>query len=284
MTQSTDTLNLLQPPFYQWDSTAYDLEADAPSIGVAVDSAYSIYMVHDTPVERDSVVRPSLFTGHELPVRSSAVTPRVDAAPQAWVFVLVMFLAAMTTLYYRQRKIRLGEMFHALIDSRAMDRMLRNNNLTRSSQLAPMGLLLVVTAALAIHQLAMAHTGWVGYLLLSAALALGYYLRNGLIRLLATIFDDNAAVGFYIASNYLYHLILATATLPLLLLILYMPFGHTAFVYSLAALVAVEFVMRLVRGLKLFLTQSSGSHFYLFYYLCIVEIAPILLITKWLIE
>ena len=282
MNTAEDTLDLTQVPFYQWDSIPYDLEVEAPEVGVATDSTFGVYMLRDTTAVRESVERPSLFAGHELPV-NQPLAERAATAPQAWVFVVLVALMAVTTLYYRQSKIRFGEMLRSLFDSRAMDRMMRNNNLTRSSQLAPMGMLLAVTAALPVHQLALARTGFVGYLLLAVGLVLAYYLRNGVIRLLAAIFDDTAATGSYIASNYLYHLVLATVMLPLLLPLLYMPFGRETFTYILAILVVIAFVMRLIRGMKLFLTQSSGSYFYLFYYLCIVEIAPILLMAKWLI-
>ncbi|MCR5444075.1 MAG: DUF4271 domain-containing protein [Bacteroidales bacterium] len=281
---TTDTLNLAHLPFYQWDSIPYDLEADAPNMGVAVDTAYSAYLLADSPVEHDSVVRQSMFTGHELVRDTGSLAPRFNDAAPAWVFVVLVAFVALATFYYRQRKIRFGELLQSLFDSRAMDRMLRNNNLTRSAQLAPMGILLAITLALPVHQMALAGTGFVGYLILAVALVLAYFLRNGVIRLLAAVFDNSEAAGLYIASNYLYHFTLATATLPLLLLFFYMPFGKSVVLYMVAALVIIEFLIRLFRGLKLFLTQSRNSQFYLFYYLCIVEIVPILLLIKWLIE
>ena len=182
MNTAEDTPDLTQVPFYQWDSIPYDLEVEAPEVGVATDSTFGVYMLRDTTAVRESVERPSLFAGHELPV-NQPLAERAATAPQAWVFVVLVALMAVTTLYYRQSKIRFGEMLRSLFDSRAMDRMMRNNNLTRSSQLAPMGLLLAVTAALPVHQLALARTGFVGYLLLAVGLVLAYYLRNGVIRL-----------------------------------------------------------------------------------------------------
>ena len=279
-----DTLDLGAQPFYLWDSIPYDVEANAPDPGVAVDSAYSYFLVPNHETAIDSFVRPSLFAGHSLAVGHDSLATRPDAATPMWVFPLLLLLVTLVTLYHRLNKLRFGTLLSALVDSRAMDRMLRNNNLTRTVQLIPAGLLMVATLALPVHQLAMARTGFVGYLLLTLAVTGAYLLRNGLLRLFGTIFDDEGTVGFYITSTYLYHLTLATLAMPLLFPLFYLPFGRSTLYYILLALVVIGFVVRLFRGLKLFLTQSSGSQFYLFYYLCIVELAPILVLIKLIVE
>lgn len=276
-----DTLSLSPTAFYQWDSIPYPIEEHTPDPGVATDSCYSLYMVQGEAV--DTLVRPSMFTGHGLDQIHGGMTIRTFLGLESWIFVLLVVLTALLTLYYRQHKLHIADMLQSLFDSRAMDRMLRNNNLTRTIQLIPIGLLVVAGIALPVHLVAMRHTGIMGYLLLWAAVAAAYLLRNGIIRLLGAIFDDHA-VDSYITSNYLYHLALATLVLPLAFLYCYMPYGHDAIGYGLLGVTLLEFLLRLFRGMKLFLTQSTASHFYLFYYLCSVELVPILVLIKWLIE
>ena len=41
--------------------------------------------------------------------------------------------------------------------------------------------------------------------------------------------------------------------------------------------------MRLVQGVKIFLTHANGVGFYLFYYLCIVELVPVVVLLRVLI-
>ena len=48
----------------------------------------------------------------------------------------------------------------------------------------------------------------------------------------------------------------------------------------LAGILGLLFVVRLIRGLQLILTFSKTPKFYLFYYLCILEIVPIIIIIK----
>ena len=228
------------------------------------------------------IQRPSLFTGHTLVQHDNGLQTRTDNTAPAWIFAILVLLSALLCIYYRLHKITAKNLLHSLVDSRAMDRMLRNNNMPRIVQLIPMGLLMVASLSLPVAHFS-DHIPFGSYLLLSAAAMLAYLLRNLLLRLFGTIFDDNTAVVSYITSNYLYHLVLASVTLPLLFLFFYLPRGNVA-LDILAGLIVLEFILRLVRGLKLFLTQSSNAHFYLFYYLCIVEIIPILVLIKQIIN
>mgnify|MGYP002622518618 CR=1 FL=1 len=270
--------------FYQFDTVPYALETGLPDAGVAVDSGFSRYFVPDYGVLPEAGERPSLFVGHTLDVQHQALVERTVQGAPMWVFALLLILTALTMFYYRQHKLRLKDLLASLVDSRAMDRMLRNNSLTRVAQLVPMALLMLACLALPVYDVALSGTGVPGYLLLTAALAALYLLRNGLMSLLGRVFDDQAAVAGYITNNYLYHLVLATVLLPLLFLMTYMPHGGGVMQWIVLMVVILEFLLRVVRGLKVFFTQTSCSHFYLFYYLCIVETAPILVLIKWLIE
>lgn len=272
-----DTLNA----FYQWDSLPYPVETPAPDPGMATDSAFGLYIVPQVDAVHDTLVRTSLFEGHGLRLRNTGLLERVADGSPVWVFVLLVLLVALATLYFRMHKLRLRDVLASLVDVRAMDRMLRNTNMARTVALLPAGLLMLAGLALPVHQMALAATGIGGYLLLLAALTAFYLLRNGVMRLLATAFDDRQAVGLYITSNYLFHLTLAILMLPLLFLQAYLPVGADAVRWVMAGLAAIEFVVRLVRGMNVFLTNSSCSHLYLFYYLCTVEIVPILVLVKW---
>ncbi|MBR4774030.1 MAG: DUF4271 domain-containing protein [Bacteroidales bacterium] len=273
-----DTLNLTTLPFYQWDTFVPVLEE--ADMGVYQSMMDSIFREGDSAVQQQ---RPSLFREHTLVPHDTHLLVRPDKSSPSWTFVLLVFLAGLLCLYYRVHKITIGHLLHSIVDSRAMDRMLRGNNMTRTVQMVPMGLLLIASLALPVAYFT-DRLPFASYLTLSAVAMLAYLLRNLLLRILGTIFDDNAAVTTYITNNYLYHLVLASVTIPLLFLFFYLPWSNEVVLDILAGLIGLEFVMRLFRGMKLFLTQSSNAHFYLFYYLCIVEIVPILVLIKQIID
>lgn len=276
-----DTLDLSTLPFYQWETDTAGADSCEFVWLQAMDSLFAqrpAAEVHE---------RPSLFRGHTLQVTNNAPLSRNDGTAAPWIFITLTLFTALLCLYYRICKIKMKELLPSAVDSRSMDRLLRNHNMTHSTQLFPMGALLTTAVALPLSTLLAPTLQWnpvLTYLLLAVGLALAYLLRNGLMRLLGTVFDGSEAVSLYITSNYLYHLILATVLIPLLYLHFYLPNGQTVLLYVIGAVAAVVFLARLIRGLKVFLTQSSASHFYLFYYLCIVETAPFLVVLKYIIS
>lgn len=274
-----DTLTC-QLPFYLWDTTAsVDTQpSHEVNVGIPLDSIFPTI----EPVEPQP--RQSLFTHHGLVVQHEHLTPRNDSTAPTWIFVLLMVLTLLTFLYNNIHKIKVGELLKTTIDNRAMERLVRENNLSRAAALMPIGLLLCATLGVVIYSAAMNHTGLTGYLLASAALAIGYLLRNAVLRLLGNVFFHKEAISEYITSNYLYHLVLTMALVPVLFLLVYLPWGHTVVLSIAIGMVALTFLMRFIRGAKLFLTISKSFSIYLFYYLCTVEFVPILLLLGWFIE
>ena len=90
-------------------------------------------------------------------------------------------------------------------------------------------------------------------------------------------------VALYMTNNYFYNLMEATVTTILLYPFFYLPGAQATMLIVIGAFLAFAFVIRFVRGVKVFLTLKNSSCFYLFYYLCIVEITPILVVIKWFI-
>ena len=280
----SDSIALSAQPFYQWDTIPYSKESTTPDLGLAATDTFSLFFLPDSTLSGEPIVRPSLFKEHALAVQHDGLQTRTDTMAPAWVFGVLVTLLVLLTVYYRTTKLHFKSLVPLLFDSRAMDRTLRNNNLNSRIRFVPMGVLMLACLAVALQQTAFAKTGIGGYLLLLAGAEALYLLRNGLLRLLAMVFDNNSAIDLYITSNYLYHLALATLALPILFLVTYAPFGQTVALTILEVVVVLELIIRLFRGMKLFLTQSSGPYVFLFYYLCIVEIAPILVLIKWIIE
>lgn len=275
---TADTLQIDALHFYQWDSLTVAPVEHTANIGLPMDSIFRPF------AESEQVYRQSLFTGHELPMQNNIRQERAQEVAPVWNFIVVLLLCGLLVLYFKMRKITIQEVIKSAVDQRAMDRMIRSNNLNRNYLLLPMGALMIAAVGMGIWQSAMTHTGIGGYLLLSAALSVAYILRNSLLRLFGNVFDNPQAISYYIISNYIYHLILAVITTVLLFPLIYFPNGSEFFSYLFFSLVGLCFLIRLLRGIKIFLTQSKSFNFHLFYYLCIVEIIPYIVLLKWIIS
>ena len=272
---TNDTLDLTTQPFWQWST--HEMPTTEVDTGIPFDS------IHRPREVMDTVFRKSLFQRHTLQVQHQTMTVRPDNNEPTWIFVSLLLLTGLICIYYHLRKIKFATLLKALVDRRVMDRLVRDCNLNRTVIMLPMGLLLVATCCLPVHRIAMAQTGWVGYLLLIAGIGLLYILRNSILRLLGNTFENRQGIILYITNNYLFHLMEATVTIALLFPFFYLPGARTAMAFITGGFVAIAFLVRLFRGVKIFLTLPNSSNFYLFYYLCIVELIPILALIKWII-
>ena len=274
MTQQTnDTLNLNALPFWQWQSAT--LENESMNTGIPFDSIHPVQELSDTTFHA------SIIAPHNLPVVHNGIQNRPDNIAPAWTFVVLLLFSALTCLIFRLRNIKLGHLLKSSVDLRFMERLVRECNLNRTTTMLPMGLMLVAELCLPIHQTFMAESGIPGYLGLFLAVGMLYIVRNWLLRLLGNTFGNKHGINLYITSNYLIHLIEATIVITILFLYFYLLGGRTLMSWILIIFLCLGFLTRFIRSVKIFLTHSNGSYFYLFYYLCIVETIPILVTLKW---
>lgn len=274
MTQQTnDTLDMNALPFWQWQ---YSLpENEYTNVGIPSDS---IYPVHEMP---DTIYRQSMFTDHLLQVDHTTLQSRENASAPTWIFFVLLLIVGLQCLYFRIRKIKMLDLLKAAGDTRALGRLKRDSNLNFNYLWLPMGMLAVLPIVLLSQSMLLPNTGLLVYLAIMAIAELFYILRNWLLRFLGNIFDNKQGVSLYIDSNYVYHQIEGVVVVALLFLFFYLPGAKMVMLYIILGFLVLAFLMRFVRGMKVFFTHPNSSSFYLFYYLCIVEIAPILVAIKW---
>lgn len=271
--QCSDSLQ----PFYMWHD-AFPMENVDTCKGVPLDSIFAA-------VGRgELVVRQSLFSGHELVQNHTDLTVRsINAAP-AWVFVVVVLLCAALCLFYNRHKIDIVELLRSTVDMRSAGRLQRIQSLNRTGAMVPVALILAAAMALVIWAVAMPQIGLGGYLLLALVLAVAYLLRNSLLRLLAAVFDRQSTMSTYRTIGYLHHLLLSTAVVPMLFVVVYVPNAQNAALWTVGILTILVFFLRFSKGVQLFLTKTQGFSLFLFYYLCTVEVIPLLVLLKWFIS
>lgn len=267
----TDTLPPLAPPA---DSTA-----DSLHILCAYDTLF-------TPMGRiEPTLHKSLFTHHLLPVENSHEIAIQHHGTPGWFLVFIALSLFFICTFLRNKQISLVDLLHSAVDSRAMDRLLRDSNLTHASDQAIIAPLMLTPVALVAYHAFLPNVAnpWLNilhYLILLLLCCAAYYLRNSIFRLVGNAFDNPDALHLYLSSNYIYHLLYGIAATVLSFFIFYTDRVGQTFLYILFALLALLFIIRLFRGMQLFLTNSKTPKFYLFYYLCILEIVPIIIAIK----
>ena len=239
-----------------------------------------------TPVKQEQPeVRKSIFTHHQLTVKHNHEIDIHHDGTNGWFLGVIALSIFLLCIYLRRKQIDLLTLLQSAIDHRAMGRMLRDTNLTHAPDQAPIALLMLLPITLVGYYFFFPHPDnmWrdmLQYLMLYAASIVIYFTRNGIFRFIGNAFNNGEAVHTYLSSNYIYHLLYALTATAMAFFVCYTDSVGSVFFYILAGLIALLFTVRLIRGLKLILTFSKTPKVYLFYYLCILEIVPIIVITK----
>lgn len=233
-----------------------------------------------------TVTHKSLFEGHMLQVEHSEVLVRQTIDNYDWVFGVIIALVIICFLYVRNYRLPLTELIKAAFDSRVRERIARENNLSHKSSRIPMAATYTGVIALTcfyaitqyVHYEVMLDAALFGIILLVIVVVHG--VQNLLIRLFGSSFQCQEGTEEYIMNNYIFRILTSVVIIPLLLFLFFVESKPEIFLFIILGVYAVLFLIRIVRGAQIILTISNSSKFYLFYYLCTLEIAPILVLFK----
>ena len=268
----TTTLDLATLPFFQWDTQTVLTGSDAVSLGFPHDTLFPPRPTVDT------VFHTSVLAHHQLPASHQGLIERQSTGPDIWVFVTLLLLMSLTSIIYRLRGIKMQVLLQSLVNTRTMDRLARDNNLNNNIVTLPMGLMLVASLSLFHHHAIAPQTALLGYLLVTVGIGAFYILRNWLLALLGNIFDYPDEMESYIVSNYLYCIFESIVLLALLPLYFYLPGAQHAMFWVVGVTLLLLLFLRLSRSVKIFFSRPNNASFYLFYYLCTVEITPVIIV------
>lgn len=262
-----------------------------PSFAMPEDTAadQAVTCVYDsffTPIEKaEPVLHKSLFTHHQLPVRTSHEINIHHQGASGWFFGVILISVFLICSYLHHKQIKMLDLLQSAIDHRALDRLLRDTNLTHSLDLTPIALINLIPIALVGYYAFLPHSSFIlwdiaHFLLTLLACYILYFTRNGIIRFLGNAFNNAESVHTYLSSNYIFHILYGIVATVFSFFVLYTGSVGQTFLYILLGTLGLLLVARVVRGMLIILTLSKTSKFYLFYYLCILEVVPIVIIAK----
>ena len=119
------------------------------------------------------------------------------------------------------------------------------------------------------------------FLGISLSVMLLFILKIIATRLLGFVFDLQRVVREYVSILYLSYFNAALVLLPIILVLSLVPQAYAVWVIPTALIIVFcLFVFRFAKTARNLLTNHPFSKFYLFTYLCCLEIAPILILVK----
>lgn len=214
--------------------------------------------------------------------------PHQTQTGNGWIFGITVILLALMSLYLNSQRFNIREILQSIINKRVQERVFRENNM-HVNTLIPMMILYFASLALtAFYALSHYDTfGLKGITLYGALLGLlliFVLLKNGIVSLMGKVFESEESVHNYIVNNMLFYFIGGLVCPPLSLFLFYSQKMNHSLMNLVFVIAGIIFIGRLLKSLYSFLYKSEVTKLYLFYYLCIFEIVPILVIIKVLIS
>ncbi|MBR1769321.1 MAG: DUF4271 domain-containing protein [Bacteroidales bacterium] len=125
--------------------------------------------------------------------------------------------------------------------------------------------------------------GYVLYFALLILLFVLYFLKVLLIKFFGWMFKSKKISNYYLQIHYNFDFLLGLLSfLPVLAFIYVDSYYKISFLYISLCILIILVLMRLVKSFSIIITSFKFSHFYLFFYLCTLELLPIILLCKFL--
>ena len=125
------------------------------------------------------------------------------------------------------------------------------------------------------------NSGVADFLAISFFVMLLFILKIIVTRFLGFVFDLRRVVREYVSILYLSYFNAALVFLPVVLVLSLVPHNHTVWIIPLSLVIVFGlFIFRFAKTANNLLSNHRFPKFYLFMYLCCLEIAPVLILVK----
>lgn len=249
---------------------------------------YTSYNISDdsTSNATDTIVwHKSLFAGHTLqPTHKEAIERNVNAM-EGWMPVGTIVIGILAYIYLRGHKMSFLQTVNAVFSRYHFDFLQRENGMNNATNYLPASMLCSVALALYAFVLDQHYAifgitlpVFVQILLMAFLLFTLLLTRNGCLSFLGTVFDNRKATTQHIRTSQLCQLMLSVCMLPLLLMHFSTNAFHEYLIILISIIILLIIVIDFVRGILIVLTHPQKTNVYLIYYLCIVEIVPLIVL------
>jgi len=246
---------------------------------------YSIFnYITPLPPQKQILQTTSAFKPHSLAPKHSGPLP-INQHTSDWitiVFLVCLFIFAWIQTSYSKR---LGQIFSAVAQPHHVNQLERDGNLFKERIALGLGLNYYLIISIFIFQV-LSEFGIVpaGYNtlviagIIFASLLLYQVLKSSIIYASGIIFNTSESARQYQLIILIFNYIIGVVMFPVVLIAFY--WNNNAFLIAGLVIISLLLLYRLARG---FLTGQDNKRynlFYLFLYLCTLEILPLLLIYK----
>lgn len=234
----------------------------------------------------DTSLTTSLFKGHQLQVQHEK--PVLHFTGYDYVVASILFLSftAFVWLYVSNAK-RLDQLIKGFYSNRSNNQSSRDEYSVTNRVGILLSLLFLFTISLFIGQV-VDHLGLkvqiskvALYSVIIMVLIVMYLVKTALIRFLGFVFKTGKEAAEYSSSIFIFLNVLGLFMLPIVICLAFVKqINPNVFIYTGYFIILGFLCVRLIRGLVIGFNSNRVSKFYLFLYLCTLEIIPLVILIK----
>ena len=254
-----------------------------------VDEAYKMRQI----VNNKTYSLNKSLTANQL-LRSSAIAPidlKSKQYSENWISISILacllILSITRFLYFR----RLGQIFKAIFVNRLLSQINRESNLKKEGITFLLLIVFFISTSLFIYKASINYFdfNWLGiqpslsFFFLILLLIVTYYLAKLiLIRFIGYVFNTQRESNDYLLYNLIFLLVIGVFLLIPVIIQSYI--SNTIGLYVALCFIALAEIFRLIKAIITLFSDSKFSVLFIFLYLCTVEIIPVVIAYKMLIN
>ena len=261
---------------------------DEVSPGVFVKKEDSVFLknrIIQVKPEKHEFVKQSFFTSHLLRPTGFNIKEREIINP-GWIHIMIFicFLLFATAQYGYFR--RMQQIFKAYFVNRLFNQLSRDGGLLSERVSIFLFISFVLSFSLFIFKIydfyydvpSSVIYSFILYTKIVAGVLLFYFLKMLLYKSCGYIFKSAKETSDYILTIYIYGQVVGVILLPIIVVATYI--NNVFIIYIGLTVIALLYIYRLFRGITITISNVKISAYYIFLYLCTLEILPLLLLTK----
>ncbi len=261
-------------------------------IDLEVDSLFKFMDILSAPKlltdsQAPAVMYP-LFGTHQL--QPGNMVPRsMSKLYPDWVFFIILLLLVLFTwikVFYQKNIVQIGQAF---VSMTVTNQIVRDENILVQRASILLTILFNISAALFLFQLStyfdwnflFIAEGLLRFMVFALLISVVYTIKFLILKVVGFLFDSDRPIANYIFNIFLINNMLGIGLSVMVTLMFLLPRQWFPYLVLFSILlISFSYIYRLMRGLTIGLNSFSMSKFYLFLYLCALELAPLLVFIK----
>jgi len=236
----------------------------------------------------DKVVCTSMFFQKSKSVPDFQIKTRTQFSTD-WIFFIFLICLVSTTIFTYKNNKRIAQLFKAFLVPHFTNQLIREGNIMREFFVYPLLFIYFVTTSLlfsnVLHHFFHYEIALKQSMLISLAIFSFFIFKIFLINILGWVFQTKKETFEYLTNYLIFSIVVGLFLFPFVFFLIYTTPSITVFLlYGVLIVFGLIFVYRTIRGFLIGLSSERYRLYYLFLYLCTVEILPLSISVKLLIN